>query len=206
MNYQERKQYYLKTEASTHRQLGNGRAEVFHELSKLALHKGPLNADFLRNSIELIDARRDCADFALAGVFRFLYLYRDHELLDSALRQELERTALNFCYWYDQPGVAGMCFHTENHQILFHSCELLAGQYFKEQILPNSGKPAQWHIEHAIARTKEWLSQRLQFGFSEWLSNCYFEEDLLALLNLFDFSEDDSIRQEAKKLIDIILL
>ena len=46
---------------------------------------------------------------------------------------------------------------------------------------------------------------RIKFGFSEWLSNCYFEEDLLALLNLYDFAEDPSIRDRAGLLIDTIL-
>ncbi|MCA9836495.1 MAG: hypothetical protein KC422_06265 [Trueperaceae bacterium] len=205
-DYQNRISYYLAAEASAPREIGNGRAEIFHQIAKLAQNQGPLQDDFFAACNDLINTRLDCADFALAGVLRLLYLYRDHPLLTDKLREELEQTTLNFCYWYDQPGIRGMCFHTENHQILFHSCELLAGQLYKDHIFPNSGKSGQWHAEHGAARAKEWLVQRAKFGFSEWLSNCYFEEDLLALLNLYDFSEDKEVKEQAGKLIDIVLL
>src|SRR5207248_2486433 len=86
-------------------------------------------------SFERIAARRDCADFALAGLLRLLYRYGESPHFPPELRAEIESTLLHFCYWYDQygtdgRGIRGMCFHTENHQILFHGCELLAGQRF----------------------------------------------------------------------------
>lgn len=60
-----------------------------------------------------------------------------------------------------------MCFHTENHQILFHSCELLAGQLFCDAVLPNSGQTGRWHAEHGAKLAHGWLDQRARFGFSE---------------------------------------
>lgn len=159
----------------------------------------------LRASCELIGARRDCADFALAGVLRLLCRYPAHPLLAPEARAALEAAARNFCYWYDQPGVRGMCFHTENHQILFHSCEVLAGQLFGDAVLPNSGQTGRWHADHGAELAHRWLDQRARFGFSEWLSNCYFEEDLLALLNLYDFAADPELRQRAGRAVDLLL-
>ena len=49
------------------------------------------------------------------------------------------------------------------------------------------------------------LRWRARFGFSEWLSNCYIDEDLLGLVNLYDFAEDAEIRQTAGKFIDMLL-
>src|SRR5687767_14620363 len=99
-----------------------------------------------------------------------------------------------------------MCFHTENHQILFHSCELLAGQLFHGTELVNSGRSGDWHATHGAELARQWLDQRARFGFVEWLSNCYFEEDLLALLNLFDFADDADLRRRAGNLVSLVLL
>lgn len=204
--YEARCQNYLEAELAAERQPGNGRAEVFNQLVRLELNRGPLDASMIRASTELINARRDCADFALAGVLRLLYMYRSSPLLDTPLKEELERAVLDFCYWYDQPAVRGMCFHTENHQILFHSCELLAGQLFGQEVFANSGQAGRWHAEHGAELARQWLDQRARFGFSEWLSNCYFEEDLMALLNLHDFAQDPDIRRRAGRLVDMVLL
>lgn len=204
--YEARQRLYLEAEATTERQASNGRPEVFHELTRLATGQGPLSETMLSASLELINARHDCADFALTGLLRMLYLYRDNPLFTPALRVAAERTVLDFCYWYDQPGMGEMCFHTENHQILFHSCELLAGQLFPDTQFANSGQPGTWHIEHGTMLAHQWLEQRARFGFSEWLSNCYFEEDLIGLLNLYDFAQDEELRQRARAIIDVIAL
>lgn len=203
-SFDERRQVYLEAERAANRPIGNGRAEVFHQIARLARGHA-VQAEQVRASIELVNARRDCADFALAGLLRTLYLYRDSPLLSPELLAELEDAARRFCYWYDQPGVRGMCFHTENHQILFHSCELLAGQLFRDEPLANTGQLGAWHAAHGAELTRQWLDQRARFGFVEWLSNCYFEEDLLALLNLYDFAEDADLRRRAGLITDLLL-
>jgi hypothetical protein len=204
-SYERRRLAYLEAEVAADRQPGNGRAEVFHEIARLELNRGPLSEPLLRASLELVNARRDCADFALAGLLRLLYGYRSSPLLAPEMVAALEDAVRRFCYWYDQPGVRGMCFHTENHQILFHGCEVLAGQLMPDEVLANSGRTGSWHAAHGAELANQWLDQRARFGFSEWLSNCYFEEDLLALLNLYDFAEDPEIRRRAGMLVDMVL-
>ena len=146
--YDERRLVYLEAEIAADRAPRNGRMEVFHQIPRLELGRGPLNERLLRASIDLVNARHDCADFALAGLLRLLYKYRTSPLLAPDMLAEIERAVRGFCYWYDQPGVRGMCFHTENHQILFHSCELLAGQLFRTTALANSGQLGDWHAAH----------------------------------------------------------
>lgn len=203
--YEERRRMYLEAEAAAGRQVAGGRAEVFHEIARLALGL-PLDAELVRASVELVNARRDCADFALAGLLRMLYLHRGGAPVPPGLRAAIERAALDFCYWYDQPGVRGMCFHTENHQILFHSCELLAGELFPDTTFTNSGRDGAWHAAHGAQLAHQWLDQRARFGFAEWLSNCYFEEDLVALLDLHDFAADAELRRRAGAMIDVVAL
>ena len=203
--YDERRHAALAAELAADRPIGNGRSAVFHQIPQLALNQGPLDEAQVRASIALVEARHDCADFALAGLLRVLYLYRDSPLLSPALLADLERAVRGFCYWYDQPGVRGMCFHTENHQILFHSGEVLAGQLFPDAPLTNTGQPGTWHSTHGSELARQWLDQRARFGFAEWLSNCYFEEDLLALLNLYDFAADADLRRRAGAMVDLVL-
>lgn len=205
--YRQRQQAYLEAEiAASHPAPGRGVSEIFTQIPRLALGRGALDESQIAASLDLIASRRDCADFALAGILRILYRFDGSPLLTPELKNRLEQAALNFCYWYDQPGVRGMCFHTENHQILFHSCELLAGQRFPERIFPNAGFSGALHRAHGEELTHRWIDQRARFGFAEWLSNGYFDEDLLALLNLYDFAADPAIRRKAGMLIDLLLL
>ena len=94
---------------------------------------------------------------------------------------EIRACLLRFKYWWDEPaGDNRRCYHTENHQIIFHSDELLAGQLFPDRTFQNDGRDGRYHVEHALHLIRRWLDFRRRFGFSEWLSNCYFDEDLLA--------------------------
>jgi hypothetical protein len=191
--------------------------EPFYLLPRAEAGRGPAtdahSALLLSATLDWINARRDCADFALAALLRLLYRPAsrggDAPAITSEQRDAVERAARGFCYWYDQKGVdgrgiRGMCFHTENHQILFHACEVLAGQLFPGRVFEGTGQTGAWHAKHGAARTRQWMDQRARFGFSEWLS-CYIEEDLLALLCLYDFAEDADLRRRARMLVDVLL-
>ncbi|MDQ5851968.1 MAG: hypothetical protein M3380_07850, partial [Chloroflexota bacterium] len=78
--YEERRQVYLEAEIAAERALRNGRVEVFHQIPRLELGREPLNERLLRASIDLVNARHDCADFALARLLRLLYKYRTSPL------------------------------------------------------------------------------------------------------------------------------
>ena len=60
-------------------------------------------------------------------------------------------------------------------------------------------------MEIARPRILRWLDLRFRTGFSEWLSNVYYDEDFIALLSLVDFSEDEEIRQRASMVLDLML-
>ena len=157
--------------------------------------------DDARNRMEL---RQDTADFRAATLVRLLYLDDTNPVLSEATRAGIEDTLLGFRYWLDQPGDDQMCFWSENHQILFHSAELLVGQRFPDTVLPNSGWTGAEHVAHATPRIERWLDLRGRFGFSEWHSNVYFNEDIPALVNLADFAEDEGIRTRAAMVLDLL--
>ncbi len=201
-SFEERRSLYLTYCASN--PVG-GSLGVFSQIPRLELGL-KVDEGIIRESIDYVYSNRDCNDFTLAGLIRMLYLYRNSPLLSKELINDIEDCLLDFKYWIDEPGKVGIkCFHSENHQILFHSDELLAGQLFKEETFSNDGKNGTDHIAHAIHLIQRWMDFRIKIGWSEWLSNCYYEAHLMALLNLYDFAEDSTIRICAGKLIDVLM-
>jgi hypothetical protein len=61
-------------------------------------------------------------------------------------------------------------------------------------------------IDRARRRVLRWLDLRFRSGFSEWLSNVYYDEDMTALLSLVDFAADAEIRTRAAMVLDLMLL
>ena len=150
----------------------------------------PVIDEHVRSAVDLVNAREDCGDFVLPTLLRLLYRYPNSELLSEGLRADIERAALDYIYWFDEPGPQDMFFSTENHQILFHASELLAGQRFPDRTFTNDGRTGEAHRRHAESRVDRWLDWRARFGFSEWHSNVYYDEDLLALAREDDTATD----------------
>lgn len=174
----------------------------FGQIARLELGLGIDNKP-IEMAIDYVNERYDCSDFAVSGFLRMIYRYRDQ--ISSDLASDLEDAVMGFKYWWDEMGPGRMCFWTENHQIMFHSDELLAGQLFPETRFKNDSQLGRNHEDHAMGLIRRWMYRRARFGFSEWLSNAYFEEDLTALLNLHDFAESAEIRWYSKQLIDLLM-
>jgi hypothetical protein len=158
----------------------------------------------IAHSLVFIKERWDCSDFRMVPLIRTLYTLNDR-LSEDASRL-LEDTIICFKYWYDEPGEDDMCYTTENHQILFHSCEYLAGQYFKDRVFRNSELTGAQHQEKARHMILQWLEDRFVHGMSEWHSPVYYEEDIGPLCNLIDFAEDEEIAQKSRMIVDLLLL
>jgi hypothetical protein len=183
---------------------GPGQGGVHGQVCRLYLDANSFNEEKLDEALDEINAREDTADFGLNTVLRLLHLNRRHPSLGGPLRERLETAVLNFKYWLDEPGPDEMCWWSENHQILFHTAELLAGQLFPDSVFPNSGMTGAEHAEHAVPLILRWLDFRGRFGFSEFHSNVYFNEDIPPLVNLADFAEDPEIRTRAAMVLDVL--
>lgn len=165
------------------------------------------DADFEARLLELcdsVDARHDCADFRLITLVKVLYAWP--QLLSESTRRRCEQTVLAFKYWLDEPGIDDMCYWSENHQVLFATCEYLAGQLFPDHIFPNLGVNGRRRRERGRARLLAWLDDRFRHGFIEWLSNTYYEEDVAALSVLIDHAEDSDLVARATVVLDLLML
>jgi hypothetical protein len=176
----------------------------WYELPRCAAAR-PVHEGILRAACAFIDARRDCSDFILHALLRQRFQFPDVALsaeLDGRIRQSI----LGFKYWPDEPGTDSLCTWTENHQILYASAGFLAGVLYPGETFTSSGRTGAELAGLHAPRIRRWLDLRFRTGFSEWLSNVYYDEDLAALLSLLDFSPDPDISRRAGAVIDLILL
>jgi hypothetical protein len=135
-----------------------------------------------------------------------LYRYKDNPAFPKNLEGPIEEGVLNFKYWLDEPGEDALDFTSESHSILFHTCEILAGQLYPERIFSNSHKAGPWHCEKGGQLALDWMRQRCSVGFLEWDSNGYYEQIILSLSYLTSLANDDSVHELAAVLLDKILL
>lgn len=179
---------------------------VFAEIAKMEMGRWRrVETDIIMETIEGINQRRDCSDFYMTGLLGMMYRYLDDPAFPPELKDPLEKCVLNFKYWMDEPGSDAMCYWSENHQILFHTCEILAGQLYPDLTFTNSGQSGQWHRQKGERMALSWLRKRGTGGFREWDSNCYFEQDLLALSHLVDLAENPEVWELAAMVMDKML-
>jgi hypothetical protein len=167
-----------------------------------ALASGRVAGAALARSLWMIGGRADCADFEAVGLLTLLHRIEDWE---PGLRDEVRAALLGFKYWIDQPGLDAMCYFTENHQLVWHTAELLAGELFPDSVFGNTGWRGAEHAAHGEELAAEWIRRRLAGGFSEFNSNAYLAIDALALVSIVEFAADPTLVEDARELLDRIL-
>ena len=165
---------------------------------------GDYNEEKIRETLDDLNARSSACDFRLNVILRLLYFDRDNPTIPDDLRVDIVDAVLNSKYWLDEPGTDYLQWWSENHQLLYHAAELMAGQLFPDDVFPNSGMTGRDHIAHAIPLLNRWLDHRGRFGFAEWHSPIYFNVTMTGLVNLVDFAEDTDIALKGAMLMDEI--
>ena len=158
----------------------------------------------LKSALTMITSRADCADFEAVGLVHILHRFPATQW-ESGLRDQTVKALLEFKYWIDQPGLDAMCYFTENHQFVWHTAEHLIGDFFSEEKFSNAGMTGAEHSQHGQDMALEWLSRKLEGGFSEYDSNAYLAIDTLALVSMLEFSPSLEIRQYSEALLDRLL-
>ena len=154
------------------------------------------------------DTLRDTTDFDMLYMLNLWEGYRDH--LSPEVRQAFERAMHRFKYWYTEPTTKGVVdnrwYWSENHRIIYHTLEYLAGAAFPADEFTNDGRLGAQHRDTARALIEKWLDEKVRFGWSEWHSDVYYQKDATPLLTLVEFAPDPEIAQRAAMVLDLLLV
>ncbi len=183
----------------------SGHGAIWTEVARYALGRyDDVDEHVVRAICAFIAARKDCADFAIQGLLRLMYWEREHVRLSPEINAMMKDTVLGFKYWVDEPGDTVMYMGSENHRLLFHVAEWMAGQLFPTEEFTNSRQRGLYHATKGRTYITEWLRQRGRFGFDEWHSNAYYPICVAPLINVYDFAiyEDAKLRQMAGAVLD----
>jgi hypothetical protein len=178
---------------------------IWTQVARYALGEyAEVDEEVLRDTCAFIAARKDCADFVIQGLLRLLYWEREQQRLSDGIRALMKDTVLGFKYWVDEPGDTVMYMGSENHRLLFHVAEWMAGQLYPLEEFTNSRQRGLYHATKGRMYITEWLRQRGRFGFDEWHSNSYYPISIAPMVNVYDFAigEDEKLRQMAGAVLD----
>jgi hypothetical protein len=160
-----------------------------------------IHSEAVRLACGFLTHRCDCADFYALGLLAALYWHGDSPALRPEDQANIENALRGFKFWIDEPGLDGMCYFTENHQILFHVTAYLTGQRYPDWVFLNSGWSGREQQSRALPRIQHWIWRRLRGGFSEWDSNAYLALDAFAMLALVEFAEATDLQALASQLL-----
>lgn len=178
------------------------RRDPNHAVDVAALDAAALERWFVR-----VDHWKDCADFDILRLLTLWYGYRDD--LPEPLTAALAARFTSFKYWYTEPTPADVVdqrwYWSENHRLIFHTIEYLAGQAFPAALFTSDGTPGAAHRATAAARLSAWFDEKARYGFSEWHSDVYYEKDLAPLLTLAEWADDPALAERAAAFLDLLL-
>lgn len=153
-----------------------------------------------------IDDHRDTSDF---DMMRLMAVWSGHRgRLHPDLRAAIEQRFTGFRYWYTDPLPADVVddkwFWSENHRLIVHTLEYLAGRQLPTRTFEFTGRPGWVHAQRGRERIEAWLDEKARFGFSEWHSDVYYAKDIEPLLLLTEFAAPD-LAARAAAMLDLFL-
>jgi hypothetical protein len=159
------------------------------------------------NSFSRMDNFVDTADFDLTYLMNLWYGYRD--LLPADVRAATEAHFKSFKYWFTDPQPANTVdqryYWSENHRLLFHTDEYLAGQAFPNDVFSSDGNTGDWHRRRAAGFIDTWLTEKARYGFTEWHSDVYYQKTFDALLTIVEWVQDPVLARRAAMTLDLLM-
>jgi hypothetical protein len=153
-----------------------------------------------------IDSYTDTSDFDMMRLMSLWYGYRRR--LDPSLRDAIEQRFTGFRYWFTDPLPEGVVdekwFWSENHRLIFHTLEYLAGRALPDETFTITGLDGREHARRGREGIEAWLDDKARWGFSEWHSDVYYAKDIEPLLLLTELGAPDLARRAAA-MLDVVL-
>lgn len=153
--------------------------------------------------LEGVRNRKDCSDFHFIIM---LYIYRTfQERISGPLKEALEDAMVNYRYWIDEPGDDVMWFFSENHALLFHCCQYLAGGCLPDRIFTNSKMSGTQVRARGEELLHQWFDEFFREFITEWNSNAYIPVDVLGIGTLYNLTDEESfLHKKARRALDMI--
>ena len=158
----------------------------------------------LRAQLEFINKRSDCSDFYISYFPFMIKHFGNSGLIRKETLEDMEKCLLSFRYWHDEPGDDAMWFWSENHALMFHVSELIAGEMYPDRIFTNSGMTGKKKQEKAISMLRPWFETLFKEGFTEWNSPPYLPIDVLGFASLYAQTENEEMKENARKALEYI--
>ena len=156
----------------------------------------------LRRQLDFINKRSDCSDFYLSYFPFMIRHFGSSGLIRKETLHDMEECLLNFRYWHDEPGDDAMWFWSENHALMFHVCQLIAGEMYPDRIFTNSGMTGVEMQKKAIDLLRPWFETFFREGFTEWNSPPYLPIDSLGFASLYAQTENAEMKENARKALE----
>jgi len=158
-----------------------------------------LAESIIMKEIEGINAKMDCADFHFAVLLHAYIAYGDK--LSPEVKGAIEDAILGFRYWIDEPGDDVMWFFSENHALMFHTCQYIAGGLLPDRVFESSGLTGSQLQKKAEGLFDTWFEGFFEEFITEWNSPAYIPIDYLGLAVIY-MHGNETMRQNAKKAMD----
>lgn len=154
----------------------------------------------------LVTNHAEKSDFKMITLVRLLFM---EEIPERDTHHLIHKVFKDFCFW---PGnirekpkrkdMENVIFWSENHIFMYLSTAYLYFQKVKGTNVERDVVVSEREVQHL----RSYLNAHIRFnGVYEVLSAPYLPWTLCALLNLFDFADDADIKDNAEKLINIIV-
>lgn len=160
----------------------------------------PDDREMMYETLQQITDRYDCSDFLVGSLIRYIHNYE----MDDELSADVKKTLLGYRYWMTMEGSDAMCMWSENHAMQFFASAYLAGRLYPEDYFSRAKMRGRELEAFGKARLNEWFDSVDEYGFEEFLSACYMCVTFAALVNLYDYAEEE-IKRRAGRTLDRIM-
>ena len=124
------------------------RGGVWTDIVKLEAGAQGIEPVPFQAALDFVNNHEDPSDFAMTSLVRLYLLNVGTGKLTPEQETAIKDALLNWKFWLDEPNTTYVEMWTENHQILNHSIEYLAGQTFPDEVFTNNGQTGRWHMQH----------------------------------------------------------
>ena len=194
--YAQRREECLKVAAQREK-------EVFAQIARMALGQwDKLETGVLLEAIESAIPPAEGSELNLLGMIGALARFGSKAEFPRPLKKVLKKLVLNLSYWPEGLRSDGPEYSSETQAILYHACEILAGQLYPEQIFTNSGKDGRWHRKRGEQLAVNWLRKAGSQGLSDWDSTGRLAGTLVALSHLADLARTSQVFEMASVVMD----